>query len=64
MHILLMTYLTLYVTGTARTGVLKAVIERATILKTLSQSISDVRLFSFGWMFPDRGPFLDCLLGF
>ena len=56
MHIPLKTYLTFYVTGTARTGVLRAVIERASIFKTLSQSIPDVSLFSIGWLFPDRGP--------
>ena len=58
------------VTGTSRTGVLRAVIERATVFKTLSQSISDVRLFSFLldilyiYIFPDRGHFSDCILSF
>ena len=45
-YLTLRLYLTSEVTGTARTGVLRAVIERATISKTLSQSISDVRSFS------------------
>jgi nucleolar protein 9 len=63
---LLLTYLTFSIKGTARTGVLRAVIEKAAVSERLSQTISDVRSFTVpDWfVFTESGPFKIVSLAF